>query len=76
MFHFFLGIDVSKQTLDFALLNQEGKLLEQCQTENSSKAVEQLLAKLTKMHGINQQQLLICLEHTAPRRPVSITTIY
>lgn len=60
-FDFFLGIDVSKQSLDFALLNAEGKLLMQVQTENSGKAIEDLLDKLP---DVNPQKLLICLEHT------------
>jgi transposase len=60
-FDFFLGIDVSKQTLDFALLNAEGKLLMQVQTENSGKAIEDLLHNLA---AVDPQKLLICLEHT------------
>ena len=63
-FHCFLGIDVSKLTLDFALLDQEGKLLVQSQTENSSKSIQQLLEQLTKTYQLTPQQLLICLEHT------------
>ena len=64
-FHYFLGIDVSKLTLDFALLNQEGKLLVQSQTQNADKCIQQLLEQLIKTHQIEPQQLLICLEHTA-----------
>lgn len=60
-FDFFLGIDVSKKSLDFALLNAEGKLLMQVQTENSGKAIEDLLDKLPT---VDPQKLLICLEHT------------
>lgn len=60
-FNFFLGIDVSKQSLDFALLNAEGKLLMQVQTENSAKAIEDLLDKLP---DVDPKKLLICLEHT------------
>jgi len=43
VFHYFLGIDVSKLTLDFALLNQEGKVLVQSQTQNAEKSIQQLL---------------------------------
>ena len=64
--HYFLGIDVSKLTLDFALLNQEGKVLVQSQRQNPEKSIQQLLEQLIKTHQIEQpQQLLICLEHTA-----------
>ena len=64
MFHYFLGIDVSKLTLDFALLNQEGNLLVQSQTQNTDKSIQQLLEELIKTHQIKPEQLLICLEHT------------
>lgn len=64
VFHYFLGIDVSKLTLDFALLNQEGKLLVQSQTQNADKSIQQLLEQLIKTHQIEPEQLLICLEHT------------
>ena len=60
-FDFFLGVDVSKQTLDFALLNEEGKPRMQCQIENSAKAIQQLIRKLPKAAS---HTLLICMEHT------------
>ena len=62
--HYFLGIDVSKLTLDFALLNQEEKVLVQSQRQNPEKSIQQLLEQLIKTHQIEPQQLLICLEHT------------
>lgn len=61
LYNFFLGIDVSKQTLDFALLNEDGKLLMQSQIENLAKAIEQLIGQLPQTEP---HKLLICLEHT------------
>lgn len=54
-------MDVSKQTLDFALLNEDGKLVMQSQIENSAKAIERLIGQLpeTEPHGLR-----ICMEHT------------
>jgi transposase len=63
-FQYFLGIDVSKLTFDFALLNQEGKPLMQSQTANADKSIQQLLDELIQTHQVEPQQLLICLEHT------------
>ena len=63
-FQYFLGIDVSKLSFDFALLNQEGKLLMQSQTQNADNSIGPLLEQLIKTHPIEPHQLLICLQHT------------
>lgn len=63
-FQYFLGIDVSKLSFDFALLNREGKLLMQSQTKNTVKAIQEMFDQLMKTYQVEPQQLLICLEHT------------
>lgn len=63
-FNFFLGIDVAKQTLDYALLDQDGHLKHQAQILNTQKAVEQLMQQLKELFGVLPAATLVCLEHT------------
>ncbi len=62
-FTFFLGVDVSKKHLDWALV-QEGKLLLHRQTENTPQAIGQLLSTLVQHHQVALDQMLVCMEHT------------
>ncbi len=64
-FDFFLGIDIAKQTLDYALLDQAGNLKLQAQIPNTQKAVEQLMQQLNQLFGVQPAATLICMEHTA-----------
>lgn len=63
-FDFFLGIDIAKQTLDYALLDQAGNLKLQAQIPNTQKAVEQLMQQLNQLFGVQPVATLICMEHT------------
>lgn len=63
-FDFFPGIDVAKQTLDYALLDQAGKLKHQAQIPNTQKAIEQLMQQLNQLFGMQPATTLVCLEHT------------
>ena len=64
-FDFFLGIDVAKKTLDYALLDQAGNLKHQAQIPNTQKAIEQLMQQLNQLFGMRPATTLVCLEHTA-----------
>lgn len=46
-FKYFVGIDISKKTLDFCLL-KAGKALLHLQTENSSEGIENLVKQCKK----------------------------
>jgi transposase len=59
----FLGIDVSKLTLDLCLTDRQGKILEQLQIPNNSGAWL-IVCKLFKKHGLAISDVLICGEHT------------
>ena len=64
LFDFFLGIDVAKKTLDYALLDQAGNLKHQAQIPNTQKAIEQLMHQLKQLFGVLPATTLVCLEHT------------
>ena len=64
MKNYFIGIDVSKKTLDVALHSLEGKLnCNHLVIENNAKGFKIMMTWL-KDKKINNQDVLICMEHT------------
>ncbi|MBC3787150.1 IS110 family RNA-guided transposase [Spirosoma utsteinense] len=63
-FDFFLGIDVAKQTLDYAFIDQQGNLKAQGQIPNAQRPIELLLEELHQRFNMEPVTTLICLEHT------------
>jgi transposase len=59
----YLGIDVSKLTLDLCLINSEGKILQQLQIPNNTESWLSV-TKLFKKYGLRVDDVLICGEHT------------
>lgn len=59
-----IGIDVSKATLDFALRDKEGELLEHMCVANERRAVVGLVGRWKKLFGLDMAHCLLCLEHT------------
>ena len=59
-----IGIDVSSETLDFALLDSEGVHLESAQVANNGRAVLKLVGQWRKRHGVDPHKSLMCLEPT------------
>ncbi|MEM6404653.1 MAG: IS110 family transposase [Cyanobacteria bacterium P01_D01_bin.116] len=58
-----IGIDVSKETLDFAVLS-EGKKLFHVQVSNGKKGISEFCEKLRQQVDLDEDQWLFCLEHT------------
>jgi transposase len=61
-FNWFVGIDVSKKTLDITVLKSNEKILFK-QIENSVKQLKSFLKEL-KSEGVLLSESLICMEHT------------
>lgn len=61
----YIGIDVSKATLDLALINASGQLLAMVQTENSTKGLVRSWRRWSKEFDLVKDKCLICLEPTA-----------
>lgn len=59
----FVGIDISKKTLDICILDADGKILSQEKIDNSSKNLLSFSKLLIKMK-FTQDQTLICYENT------------
>jgi transposase len=62
-FSFFVGIDVSKDTLDFSLVT-DGREVFLFQIENSTKAVKAAVAKLKAVQDFDLAQAIFCMEYT------------
>lgn len=62
-YQWFIGIDVSKQTLDITILNNNEKKMYE-QIENSDQSIKTFLKKLIKDQKILLHDCLFCLEHT------------
>lgn len=59
----FIGIDVSKETLDFALI-VEGEVLLEDQVANSKKGLNRMFTLIRKNKTFNVDSSVFCLEHT------------
>ncbi len=62
-FKYFIGIDVSKKTLDFCLL-LTGKTILHLQTENNSKGIESFIDQCKQQFDLKLEESLFCMEHT------------
>ncbi|MEM6769387.1 MAG: IS110 family transposase [Bacteroidota bacterium] len=62
LFKFFLGFDISRNTLDYNLLDPNGKSVHSGQITNSVKAIIKLIKFLTSLVDIEASSILICAE--------------
>lgn len=60
----YVGIDVSQDHLDLALLDSDGEHVESAQVGNDERAVIKLVRSWEKQHGLDLRQSLFCLEPT------------
>jgi transposase len=60
---FFIGIDVSKKTLDFAVVKDKELLLE-CRITNDLTAIRAFWKQLQSIKGFSLSQAVFCMEHT------------
>lgn len=62
-FNSFVGVDVSKNTLDFSLVIKGRPVFHQ-QTENSLKGIQAVIKELRTRFEFSFAQAIICMEHT------------
>ena len=60
----FFGIDVSKNTLDISVVNNEGKVIYYQRTGNSSKEIKAVFFDFMKRNKTNYEESLFCMEYT------------
>lgn len=72
---YFMGIDVSKKTLDLAVL-KEGTLVWEQQVENSRKALLGALRLLKQQYSILAANLTVCMEYTGIYNSIALDVFY
>lgn len=60
---YFIGVDVSKATLDWAVFDGKTLLL-QSQSENTEKGIKATLRLIRALPGFKASQSVCCAEHT------------
>ena len=63
IFTHYLGIDISKKTLDAALIIKEGQILGQTKVTNDNAGFKELLSWIKKQR-VKPSDILVCAEHT------------
>ncbi len=61
--NYFIGIDVSKNSLDCAIIHENKILLQAC-IGNTEKEIKKWIKTLMKLDGFNYDSVLFCMEHT------------
>src|SRR5882757_2154104 len=74
-FEFFIGIDVSKNELDFAV-QQGGRLLFHREIANVPAAINAFLKDLCKLSGFSLNKAIFCMEHTGIYNNHSLNCLY
>jgi transposase len=62
-FYYFVGIDIAKDTLDWAVYSQQGYLLS-THTPNTLTGIRTALVEFKALAGWNASQAVFCMEHT------------
>ena len=62
-YSFFIGVDVSKATLDFCLLS-EGKSMFHLQASNDQRGIKEFLKQCKQFNGFDVAKAVFCMEHT------------
>lgn len=75
-FCYFVGIDIAKDTLDWAVYTQQGSLLLNIHTDNTLKGIKSALTQLKALPGWNATQAVFCMEHTGIYTAHLLETLY
>ena len=60
----FIGVDVSKKTLDLCVLDAEGRPVNRNRIENKEKNISAYFEELQKDQSLDMRTVLVCMEHT------------
>jgi transposase len=74
-FDFFIGIDVSKDELDFVVRNREGFLFHQ-EIANQPEAISTFIKELCKLTDFKLNKAVFCMEHTGIYNNHSLACLY
>ena len=60
-FYHFVGIDISKDTLDWAVYTQQQGIILSIQTDNNLKGIKSALTQLKALPGWNSALVVYCM---------------
>lgn len=63
-FCYFIGIDIAKETLDWAVYHVQQGIVLSVHADNTLKSIKQTLTQLKALPGWNSAQAVFCMEHT------------
>jgi transposase len=72
---FFFGVDVSKATLDIAVM-KEGEIVLERQIENKIKSIRKFFRECKKSLAIKSEQIIACMEHTGIYNYILLDELY
>jgi len=72
--NYFVGIDVSKETLDVAIIHQ-GNLILESKLNNQAKSIRSFFRKCIKEWKTSAEQFVVCLEHTGMYNNILLKTL-
>lgn len=75
-FYHFVGIDISKDTLDWAVYTQQQGIILSIQTDNTLKGIKSALTPLKAQPNWNSAQAVYCMEHTGIYNAHLLETFY
>jgi len=74
-FTYFIGIDVSKNELDFAVMHGKNLLFHR-EIANDAKTISAFIMELKKMPGFKLSEALFCMEHTGIYNNILMSQLY
>lgn len=72
---YFLGVDVSKLTLDIALV-KDGKTVLETKISNQAVAINDFIKELKQFPGLGFDQLVVCMEYTGIYNAISLQAFH
>lgn len=75
-FSYFLGIDVSKEKIDWVLIDANFQVITKGDTKNNTKSITDFAHKELKARKLKAENVLVCLEQTGCYSLPSCTALY
>jgi transposase len=75
MMEYFIGIDVSKSSLDMAVV-KDGALVAEAKIENTAVAVRSFIRKLVGDTGVALDRVIVCMEHTGIYNAIALEVFF
>lgn len=72
---YFIGVDVSKKTLDLAIL-KKGHLLMERQLENKPESIRLFLKDFKRTQQVSLENIIVCMEYTGVYNAIALNLFW